>query len=586
MDPVTHPRTARPHSGRDTCQRPRLLAATLMAMAVLTDAAVAATYRVGVGGGCTHADLSSALAAAATNPGPDEVRLLTGSSHQGPFLAFTDGLTLIGGFASCGATTATGVSTLLGDNASRALYISASGASTLERLQLTGGTVTNSGGGLWIQGSAAVTVRDVSIFGNSATARGGNVYVNAFTGLSVNFAGSSLIAAGAAQDGGGLACSGDGSITFGNAVAVANNNASRDGGGIHLSAGCVLETHAGGSAGGGILSNTASGNGGGVFVESGADFYSGYATDGPARIEGNDAGAVGGGIFATGVGSRVYASFTHLSGNHAGSAGGGLAADHSATVDFDRSAAVSPCNFLRCARIDNNGAPVGGAISADGFATVTINGTFLEANTASVAHPVAYLTGGADLYLYSSVIALNDGTHPFWVDGTGTNLWLGNATVAGNVDIGSGLILAGAGNAFVRVLSSAFDQTGALVAPGFSPSFGVQVDCVLSHYPSILAGLPPSTAPRLTQVIDPGLRDLAGGDYRLREDSPAIDACDTSTWSTGLLDLEGQPRDHDSLDHPNPVLPGFRDAGADEFQGLFSDDFETGRLELWAAQQV
>lgn len=548
--------------------------------------AAASTFTVGIGAGCTHADLPSALAAAASHAGGDEIRLLANTNHQGQIIIFTDGLVLRGGYADCLASTPTGLSTLRGDSSNRTVFLAASGFTILENLNITAGNVTGNGGGIFIQGSAPVLLQHVLVFGNTATAKGGNVYVNGSPGLQVQVAAGSLISAGSALDGGGLACVGAANVQIEFDTIVANNIASGDGGGLHLSSLCNVISRAGGTAGS-IANNSAGSDGGAAYVESGAEFVTGldvFQSDGLADIENNTAGARGGGVYVTGTGSRLTSLFTHFQNNHANSAGGAVFADNGATVTIHRTAIQDFCfDSVRCSLITNNSAPVGGALYSDVLAQVTIEGTHLEGNSASTAHSVASVRGSSRLTILSSVIAKNNGPNPFLVNDAGSVLVLGNVTVAGNLNLGSGFILFGPGaNGTSRVMTSAFDQAGVLFAPGAPAGVAPQVDCVMSRQAAFLTGFPPATGTRALAVADPQLAHIAAGNYMLRGTSTAIDFCDTNQWPVGLFDIRLNPRDIDHPDHPNP-LGGFRDLGAEEYLDVFSDGFESGDTAAWDA---
>lgn len=266
--------------------------------------------------GCTHADLASALAAASANPGADEVRLLSNTNHQGQFVLFTGLLALRGGFETCTASAPTGMSTLLGDNSNRALFLLASGNVALERLNITGGSVTGDGGGILLQGTGEVTLVRTLVFGNQATGRGGNVAINGSSGLLLRIDSDSVITAGDATDGGGISCSGAALVSLSSRTVVANNAATSRGGGVFLSAGCALQSSAGGSGNGGIVANTAGGDGGGAYIESGAELNTFLAVDGLAAILANQA-TRGGGVFVTGAGSTLRAYHARVSLNQA-----------------------------------------------------------------------------------------------------------------------------------------------------------------------------------------------------------------------------------------------------------------------------
>ena len=571
----------RPSSVSD--RRRSWLGAALAAMVLAAFASplAASIFTVGTGVGCTHADLFSAIVAAATQAGSDEIRLLANSSHQGPFFVNTDGLWLRGGFASCSAVAPTGFSTLLGTNSSRALFLSAVGDVMLERLNLTGGIVTGNGGGLFVQGGPNnVVLVNVAIFGNHATGLGGNLYVSASEGTELSLIGSSLLTSGQAQDGGGLACSGAGIVDLESGSLVANNVATRHGGGVHLSAGCWMRHLAGGSAAG-IQSNQAGSNGGGAYVEGGSDLTTVFSSAGLLEISNNSApGGKGGGVFLTGSGSVLQAHFARLASNQAGTHGGAVAAEAGAFVVFGRPVAGDDrcLDPARCSLVQGNSAPLGGGIWT-ALSTVTAHGTHFEGNSAMNGGAIGYFTAGSVAILSSSVLAGNAGIWPLYAAGPST-LTLGNVTAVNNTGAGPGFVGFSGDVLGVRVLSSLFDQPDSQILSGLSSSL-VQLDCVLSRTVNFMTGLPAGTVTRALAIADPRLRNPAADDYRLRDVSPAIDFCDATEWQGASVDLEWQSRD---IDNAQPDLLGRRDLGADEVRVLLRDGFESGQTGAWTVR--
>ncbi len=544
--------------------------------------ATASIYTVGAGAGCTHADLLSALIDAVNHAGTDEIRLLANTNHQGPFFINTDGLFLRGGFASCTAATPTGFSTLLGTNSSRALFLNASGPAYLERLNVTGGHVAGNGGGIFLQGSSDfVVLSNVAVFGNSATGFGGDIYVASVAGAVLTIADGSLVTSGQALDGGGLACSGGGKVSLRTGSLIANNVATEDGGGVHLSSGCTFEHLATGNLSG-IVSNQAGGYGGGAFVGSGADLATGYWPGGLAEISNNTAHWMGGGVYLRDSGSVLQAYFARIAGNHADTAGGGIGADTGSIAVLGRpSASPDPClDPAHCSVVAGNSAPAGGAIWSYS-STVTAHGTQFQNNSATTSGALGELAFQSSVTLGSSVLAGNSGPKP-WSVGSGSTLLLGNVTAVGNTGAGAGFIALGAGPGDVRVLSSLFDQADSQIFTGVSSQI-VQLDCVLSRTVNFLSGLPAGTLTRAIVIADPRLRNAAAGDYRLSETSPAIDRCDTTAWQGAPTDLEWQPRD---IDHAMPNSLGIRDLGADEVSVLQRDGFESGGTGVWRVPEV
>jgi hypothetical protein len=126
-----------------------------------------------------------------------------------------------------------------------------------------------------------------------------------------------------------------------------------------------------------------------------------------------------------------------------------------------------------------------------------------------------------------------------------------------------------------RINTSIFHPTGAFLASG-GGSFS-QVDCLIT---STTAGLPGSVT---IYVDDPEYVDLAGGDLRVGIHSPAVDFCDAIYYAPAHDDMLGEDRFHDVVANPNgnPGVNGAFDAGAFEFQDIFSDGFETGNTNNW-----
>ena len=201
--------------------------------------ATAATFTVGAAG-CSHPDLGAALAAAASNPGFDEIRLLAGSSHQGQFLVNSDGLAIVGGFATCAAGSPTGSSTLLGTNSSRALFLSSFGTVSLQRLNLTGGTVTGDGGGVHLSASCELVHSSSGpgdgIVSNTAGLFGGGVYIEGGAELNTELGlfGLAVIQGNSAPagSGGGVYLSGTGTVLRAFFADIRGNSALSAGGGI------------------------------------------------------------------------------------------------------------------------------------------------------------------------------------------------------------------------------------------------------------------------------------------------------------------------------------------------------------------
>nr|HRC86869.1 hypothetical protein [Thermoanaerobaculia bacterium] len=385
--------------------------------------ACAAQYNVGTGTGCTHSNLSDALIAAAGNPGLDTIHLLSGSTHQGQFLV-AGPLTIEGGYASCTATTPTGFSSVVGDNANRALFVLVSNGAvvTLSRLQIHGGNVTGDGGGIYLTGQGSLLLSGTLVFSNTATGAGGGVYVNGASGLFVHLGGSSAITANSANRGGGLACSGATEIQLDQAELVGNNTATTDGGGVYLASSCALYSLAGGSFAG-IAGNIAGNRGGGVYAETQANLNLDGSSRGLSALTGNQA-VDGAGAYLTGVGTILRSYGGSITANTASSHGGGLFVDNGAGAYLTTGLnAFNGCtDMVRCSLLSANQAAIGGGLFVDHVSGVTLQATFVEHNTATLFSSVIGVAGGSSATFDSSVVAQNSGNEPFSADGTNTHL--------------------------------------------------------------------------------------------------------------------------------------------------------------------
>lgn len=558
---------------------PQLLGLFPSIVALLLAApAPAATFRVGAGAGCSHSNLADAISAAASSAGPDEILLLSGSTHQGVFFVLNNPVDITGGYSSCTANAPSGNSTLRGGNGTAALAIAlGEGQSArLRRLTLEGGTgITGNGGGLAIAGRGVVELNQIRAFGGQASGRGGNLYVSGNLGLEVPIV-DSLFAAGEAADGGGIACSGPARISLDPTSAVANNTASGNGGGIFLANGCVLTSTAGGNLAG-ISGNTAT-QGGGVYLETAAFFRLAAPSRTTAATLGSNQAIRGGGLYATGSQTSFTVLASSIEGNSATGEGGGVYLGAQAT-GFLAGADACP-DGRRCSRLSSNTAGEGGAAYVGGGGALSVTGTYVENNVATARHPVASLVDALRFRAVDSVLAGNRGSAPIGATGAaGTTVYLEGVTVAGNLDVAPGFLFLDGDSAQVSILNSVFAQSGTLFASapaGFAP----RLDCVMTAQAALLSSVPATAIVRAVVANDPRLESSRLG-YQLKIGSPAVDFCDGAATPGSLTDIEGDPRTFDDPSHPDFLPGGFRDLGADEMVRLFVDGFESGSTAAW-----
>lgn len=119
----------------------------------VSPSALAATFRVGTGSGCTHSSLQSAINAAAARGGEDVIQVSMGALGHGQLLSIAgQDLTIQGGFEDCGDTQVevgdhTMVSGRFGARGS-VFTIRGPGVVSLENLDIVEGDPTGDGGGI------------------------------------------------------------------------------------------------------------------------------------------------------------------------------------------------------------------------------------------------------------------------------------------------------------------------------------------------------------------------------------------------------------------------------------------------------
>lgn len=202
--------------------------------------------------------------------------------------------------------------------------------------------------------------------------------------------------------------------------------------------------------------------------------------------------------------------------------------------------------FVNCSFTGGDGGNFGGAFDIAGGGPVVFERCLFQGNTAARAGALEIFATNSGVVVSSCVFKDNVATGSgggggIWV-GSGGNTLFNNITVVGNssvVEASGGMRNQGAGGTVV-VNSVFWDNVGAGGAQG--PNNQVTTTTNVTH--SIVQG---GFAGAGNSGADPEFVDLAGGDLRLMNTSPGIDAGDTAlvpAFST--LDLAGAPRVVDS----------------------------------------
>lgn len=572
------------------CSPPARLGGLLLlfATSLLATSAKAATYTVGSGETCDASTLGEALVYSFVNPGTDVIRVTRDQTYSSQAIVVSNqSVTIRGGYDDCDDTTASGSTTLDGTGGASAavLTIQNDPGSTamvnLEDLTVRGGE----DGGIRVAGQVLVQIFNVLITDNDADEGGGLALDGTSGGAVVLDDASRVLGNRAVFSGGGLYCTGAG--TIGSRAALRDNDSDFNGGGVAAENDCIVNLFPSAFPGHDLGSNDADFNGGAVHASSGAEVHLIGNVGEPIEVRSNRAlFGFGGAVYATGVGTLVTATDARIAQNSAEDGGGAIAVTAGARFEMERSAS---CTLgLDCSVISNNlifdtatnGS--GGALYVWDGGVAEVHGTHLFQNSSDGPGRVARIVGASSrLELEGSVVRYNPSSavsETFQADGGG-QLLIGFSTFADNLASAGHVLFRGTTGAVVGLYSSVVaESTGQVFAVS---SATLDADCVLAHE---TATFPPGASrtgpPTAASVL---VREPTGLDLHLTDDSPAIDYCNDSVWSPETLDFDGQERGVDRVGTPS--VWGLFDLGADEVHGeanpLFADGFESGDVSAW-----
>ena len=431
--------------------------------------------------------------------------------------AVLDGVTITGGKADGSAAINQSGGGMYGDNVSP----------TLRNVTFTGNEAVDEGGGLYAIGSAP-TLTNVAFRNNTAGSKGGGLYTSVYTDFSIldaEFSGNS------AASGGGFRLD-QGTADLEN-VTFENNEAGTGGGaGISVNGntttlnltGATLIGNTSAGQGGGIRSYNATLNLADVTISGNTGTAGGgiYSTDGKleltdATIEDNTASADAGGIYSAYNGVRM--TNVAFRGNQAGGDGGGL---YLSDVEYPWLQVVLTNMLFSGNTADSRG---GGLFLADIYDI----DPFLT--NVTMAGNVASQGGG--LYIGSS-----DYVH------------IRNSIIWGNTAESDANVYNSYGARYSHSLIEGSGGSG----EGWVAAFGADQGGNLDDDPRFADHVPAQGNP------------TTAGDYRLTEDSPAIDAGDGDVFAAGATpDLSGVTTD---LAGGDRVVSGIVDMGAYEWSPM------------------
>lgn len=533
----------------------------------------AATFRVGIGTGCTHLTVESAVAAAAANgSGLDEIYIAYATQTLGSLVEVdSHSVALVGGFSSCTAGSPTGQTTLRRFDPSDAFFVhSATGTAVLSLERITVDMGASAKRALRLEGGVqAILVDSVLTDGQAPLGEdGGNVRMSGDVTLALI---RSTISLGEAHEGsgGGIYCENGGTVLVDGGSAVGENKSGDFGGGL-FGHDCTIESR------GWIHDNDSTLDGGGIYATGGSSVaLTGPGTEDFYVLDRNQAGEDGGGLYLTGAGTTAIARNARIFGNSSGVSGGGVMVAGGAIFNMDVDPAT--CSIGRgCSTLfaNDGGIAGGGAINVTAASSATIRQTTIQFNAATDGVGTVAIVFGA-LLIEGCEIYINEGfvlplVSRFYVAGS---LTIAFSTLDERTE-SAGVFWVLSGATF-RLYSSIVqaDQTF------HAPAFATAIDCVVTEEQTSF----PAGGTLVTTVTDPALifQSLAGLDYRLKRGSVAQDYCDTFSY-TPVDDIDNQPRGYDDPTVPGVIGP--YDLGADEWRPeIFADDFESAGTARWSS---
>lgn len=583
----------------------RLLA--LCALPIITGPALATTYAVGSGTGCTHSSFSGALAAAVADAsaGPHWIKLDSGQRTVSNYEITNpqQDITIEGGYAQCSDTAPTSGqrSTLNNTTASGARVLSMSNSISAARRTITLRKVTISGGrnpaglgggGIFATGKLTLLLQNETIIEDNIASNGGGISLVTLNADPDNFTRLRLQSGSAIEDnqatgggangyGGGIDCIGgcyvtlwDGSVGFnsarrgGGAIALRSNLALMD---INPAVGSEVVLIGNNSAGTATFS-ASEGYGGAIYSDGGRISATLFG-------DGNDYGVwlfnntanYGGAIYAVGPtsGTRALVSLDNafVYNNMAKSRGGAFyslngvdwTVDHDSVGDCPTFGGRQPCSFFSDNQAETTEGGVGAGVvyltaeTGSQGGVINIYRTLFEGNTdvAGVA-AIAEALNGSWLNIRRSVFRNNSANGPATqrtlFGSTDSDMYFHYNSVLANDVAGifymNGGTLRPQGSILWDPGATIWFQTG-------GASMSMVTTCLVSHSTTGLS-FPPGSV----WVEDP----LLDGRYAPAGGSSALDHCSNSLDAGP--DLYGHSPAVDVASVPNRI--GSNDLGAVE----------------------
>ena len=300
---------------------------------------------------------------------------------------------------------------------------------------ITGGSMTNYGGGVYIDSHGCLSMDSGAIVGNTSGKTGGGVFAEYGSFI---MSGGLIAGNKASVAGGGVLIYG-GSFNMSGGAAISGNTAGEDGGGVYLIGYQSSIFEMSGSAS--VSGNTAA-NGGGVCVPNESSFI----MSGSASVSGNKASLRGGGVFVTG-GSFSMSENASVSGNTA-DYGGGVSVTSDGSFDMSGSASVS-----------GNSAYIGGGVDVYGSLSMSENAS-VSGNEANTQGGGVYVTSDGSFDMSGAASVSGNTVN----ETTKNNIYLPDGkliTVSGELTNGASIGVTMAASSGIFTTGYSDDNTGA-----------------------------------------------------------------------------------------------------------------------------
>lgn len=613
---------------------PRLLRGLAVCVfAVMTSAAHAAVFLVGSGPSCQFSGIQLAVNAAATNPGPDTVRIANAGTYFAEAVTIgAQDLIIDGGYANCADIAPSGGGAVIsgqGGAAASVFSITGAGNRRFENLGIIRGDAptTGRGGGIRFEGSGLLTLRNVTVANNQAGA-GGGIYFRGDGNLAELFLDLDTLvflntATAVAGSGGGIALVNTARLLMlQDRTQISSNTAigvDSVGGGLALFGKAEAYIGSPGSGVNGAIYDNEAGSGGGIAVvndvsDDTTTLLRLFTTDAmrPVRVNGNRARRVGGAILVRPrmeLNSIYPAKACVDSGRidtNTAQEGAAIYVDTDENAiqinrggDFSFNAGCSglpidalgsvACNptATGCNRIENNTArdivenvnTPGAVLLAQINANVVLNRVAFNNNTARY---VIRSVEAETLTLNKCLIAQNQvASHLIFVEAGSENVAVTNCTITNNTmptGFDARIVLRNGSGPLVL-------KYNLLWQPGnFALAYGGNVSTLNADIEYNVTNSVPSLPPSpWNQFVLPRFTDPARGDFRQRISSRTLDVF--PPLANVGNDYDGRAYDQDLRLCPVAGTQVVRDAGAFERQRtdpwLVNGDFN-GDLNLWA----